>query len=108
MYRCEMCKVVIPPNTPALRVTVETRRKVYPERRNSNRIRIQGKKKPLTTGDPGGIGYETVREVKVCRGCYEKWHDQAPETHAPEVQAAPEPEPESAPEPAPEPTPSPE
>lgn len=73
MYRCELCGVVVQSNTPALKVVLETRRKVYPERREANKIRIQGKKKPLFSHDPGGTGWEAVREAKVCRTCYDKW-----------------------------------
>lgn len=86
MYRCDLCGVVVQPNTPARKLVVETRRKVYPERRDSNRIRIQGKKKPLHVSDPGGVGWEAVREVKVCRACYENWleeHDGQPMMHQP-------------------------
>ena len=76
MYRCELCGVVVQPNTPCRKLVVETRRKVYTERRDSNRIRIQGKKKPMHIGDPGGVGWEIVREVKVCRACNEKWMEE--------------------------------
>ncbi len=86
MYRCDLCGVVVQPNTPARKLVTETRRKVYSERHESNRIRIQGKKKPLHVSDPGGVGWEVVREVKVCRACYESWleeHEGQPFEHQP-------------------------
>ncbi|MBN2797765.1 MAG: hypothetical protein JXX28_01340 [Deltaproteobacteria bacterium] len=73
MYRCELCSVVIQPNSPALRVILETRPKVYAERQRANKVRIRGKRKPLHANDPGGRGWEIVRAAKVCRTCHDKW-----------------------------------
>ena len=72
MYRCQACNVVVPSNTPSRKVVIETRPKNYPPRKEANRLRIAGKKKPLFTDDPGGHGWEAIKEIKVCRVCYER------------------------------------
>lgn len=54
-YQCEKCKATQPHGTPSNRVVVETRQKVYPSRHDA--------------GDPGGKGFETVREMVVCPDC---------------------------------------
>ena len=53
MYICEICNTQTEPNVPCNVITVETRPKVYPPR----------------PGDPGGSGYETVKEVRACPSC---------------------------------------
>lgn len=73
MYRCELCGVVVQPNTPSLKVVVETRPVVYPERGRANKVRVRGKRKPTHANDPGGRGWEVVRAAKVCRTCHDKW-----------------------------------
>ncbi len=75
MYRCQVpfCNVNVPGNTPALRIVVESREKEYPARENANKIRISGKKKPILKSDRGGVGSEIVRELKVCRRCYDSF-----------------------------------
>ena len=52
-YQCEKCKATQPHGTPSNRIVVETREKVYPRRGD----------------DPGGKGFETVREMVVCPEC---------------------------------------
>lgn len=51
MYRCEECGNVIPEKTAQMKKVVETRKRQY---------------------YPKGKGYEIVKEIKVCFGCYEK------------------------------------
>lgn len=70
MYRCENCQNVVPPNTKAHRVVIETRLKRYPRRERANKIKEDGKIRHIA--DPGGIGYETVREITVCPECAKK------------------------------------
>lgn len=53
MYKCEACGNQTKPRTPCHVVPVEMREKVYPPRQ----------------GDPGGRGYEIVREKRVCPSC---------------------------------------
>lgn len=67
MYRCQLCGGVVPANTPAIRQVVETRKRKYPLREKANRFRKDRRIKQ--SDDPGGIGYEAVREIVVCPGC---------------------------------------
>ena len=60
MYMCEHCQKQIAGNVPSKLITVATRQKTYPVRRDA-------KGKPF---DLGGTGYEIVREVRVCGECY--------------------------------------
>lgn len=60
MFRCNVCKKLSKPNEPAIRVVVETRKKIYPAREKAMK-----RGKGLTArwvADPGGVGTETVRE----------------------------------------------
>ena len=72
MYQCEFCKTTIQRNIKSKRVVVQYRIKNYPPRRNA----IWGPDK--TTGkykwndDPGGTGYEIVKEKLVCCDCEKK------------------------------------
>lgn len=67
MYRCEICKEVVPPRTPAHRVVVETRPVQYPFRPEANVVVV--KRKRETRNDPGGAGQEIAREVTACPRC---------------------------------------
>ena len=73
MYRCQQCGSVVPSRTSSLWIPIEIRKKIYPPRENANRIRIRGKKKPILRLDPGGNGFEIVRELKVCGSCNERF-----------------------------------
>jgi len=70
LYRCHLCGVVVPPNTPAHRKVVETRRREYPFRKDAHLFIKEGR--PKKTDDPGGVGFEIVREVVVCPSCFEE------------------------------------
>ena len=70
MYKCEKCQNVVPAKTKAHRVVIETRKKRYPKRERANKIKEDGKVKHID--DPGGMGYETVREIIVCPDCAKK------------------------------------
>lgn len=65
MYRCEMCRELVPPGTPSHRVVVETRERRYPYRPDLFAIKGTKEKK----ADPGGVGREIVREVIACPRC---------------------------------------
>ena len=67
MYRCELCKVVQPPRTRAIRVVVETRATEYPSRPKANRLRVGRKGKQFD--DPGGAGFEIAKERVACPDC---------------------------------------
>lgn len=73
MYRCQICKTVVPPNTPATRLVVETREKEYPTTADRG---PRGKKPRLNRyqqpADIGGKGTEIVREIVVCPACARK------------------------------------
>jgi hypothetical protein len=73
MYKCEICHKVIPANVKSYRIPVETRPKAYPVRKDANRIIREGK--VSYTDDPGGIGYEVVREVTACPTCAAQMKD---------------------------------
>lgn len=53
MYICENCEAQVGPRIGSNLVTIETRHKVYPPRGN----------------DPGGVGREIVKEIRVCPDC---------------------------------------
>ena len=77
MFRCQLCREVVPLNTRPIGRVVETRDRQYPFRPNANRF----KRKPRAgdpdrkkgriryADDPGGFGREIVREVLLCAVC---------------------------------------
>ena len=72
MYRCQLCRTVVPPRTPAQRAVVQTRVKKYPFRLKVNRVVRKpenGKPKVTFVDDPGGVGREVERELVVCPVC---------------------------------------
>jgi len=68
-----LCGGVVPANTPAVRQVIETRKRKYPLREKANRFRKDGRIRQ--SDDPGGVGYEAVREIVVCLGCSEEASD---------------------------------
>jgi hypothetical protein len=67
MYRCYFCKAVVSEGVAAHRVVLKTRRAEYPRR-----FRMRANKKDRNAKrpeDPGGNGYEIVKEVLACRSC---------------------------------------
>ncbi len=75
MFRCQMCKTIVPAGVPTSRIVVATRSKVYASRGSDpterggprfRRGRPVRKRKPY---DRGGEGTEIVREVAVCPKC---------------------------------------
>jgi hypothetical protein len=64
MFKCQIChKSSKKYERPVMHV-VETRDKEYPER-----LDVYAESEEFTSDDPGGYGYETVREIKVHVGC---------------------------------------
>ncbi len=66
MYTCQHCNRTAPPRTPATRVVVKTRRRLYPEKMPI-KVRRNGKVKIMKRN--AGVGTEIVREIVVCPGC---------------------------------------
>jgi len=66
MYICEHCSKQTSAGQPAYFITIETRKKIYPERFC---MTPNGKTKTGIIIDNGGIGFETVREIQVCEKC---------------------------------------
>jgi hypothetical protein len=94
MYRCEMCGAIVPPETRPVRIVLTLRPRAYPFRVHAHRDpkthRLDGKQEPLTwqevvalfaarrrehkreqdpCDDPGGSGYEIVKEAAACPSC---------------------------------------
>ncbi len=73
MFICENCNNVIKSNHPSFKKTIEIRQKQYLFRQDANKFLYEDKIKK--TSDPGGSGFETVREIIVCKNCNHKLHD---------------------------------
>ena len=76
MYRCQSCSSVVGPRNPATWITVKKREREYRPREHANKVRLAGKKKPMSRQDPGGTGWEIQREIKVCSSCSEKFNNE--------------------------------
>ncbi len=77
-YTCEFCKKTPKPGTPAKKVVLTTRPKNYEYRREVNRFSYydeDGQKQVEYRDDPGGQGYEIVREVTACPNCEMKHNE---------------------------------
>jgi len=72
VYVCEHCHLTIDPNTPSYLLPVKIRRKQYPFRSAANEYIDPASGRQKQSDDPGGTGYETVREIRVCKNCYHK------------------------------------
>lgn len=71
MFICKNCFKQISPHQPSFSYPILQRIKKYPKRPGVNAyIDADGKKK--IKDDPGGIGKETVKEIRVCKHCYDK------------------------------------
>lgn len=69
MYQCQNCSTLVSSNQSSHLFAVIKRKKQYSFRADANTyIGKDGKKKK--TNDPGGSGYETVKEIRVCSKCY--------------------------------------
>ena len=72
MFVCQICGRIVPPRTPAARIVVARRPKQYSFRHNANiyyRPDSNGKVKEHQSDDPGGVGWEIVREALACPDC---------------------------------------
>lgn len=61
-FRCEKCGEAQPVRTSPVSYVAEKRRVIYPERKKGKKVI-----------DPGGEGYETVRQLDLCTQCAEKF-----------------------------------
>jgi hypothetical protein len=69
MYKCQNCSTLVSSNQSSYLFAIIKRKKQYSFRAEANTcITKDGKKKK--PNDPGGSGYETVKEIRVCRKCY--------------------------------------
>lgn len=66
-YRCEICRQVTPPRTPATKVVLATRLRTYPFRLNAHPRGRHGVRR--WAADPGGSGYEIAKEATACPVC---------------------------------------
>jgi hypothetical protein len=78
MFNCGICSTPIGPRVRAKRVVIERRDVVYPHRARANPKRKRGgggsKGDDDSSGyraDPGGTGWEIVREIDACGRCAE-------------------------------------
>ncbi len=103
MFRCEMCGAVVPPETRPVRIVLVVRPYTYPFRVNAHcdpkTHRPHGKPESLTQqevatlfarrrrehkrekdpcDDPGGCGYQIVKEAVVCPCCANIYRDRPP------------------------------
>lgn len=71
MFRCQLCNSVIPPRTPSVRVTIESRPAEYPSRPKAQVQRAGRRARRFD--DPGGAGYEIAKEAVACAACAAKF-----------------------------------
>ena len=71
MYKCELCKKVIGPNVRCHVLVAESAMYEHPPRYKANRIKVEGKWEFYD--DYGGYGPQTLKEVKACPACVEKF-----------------------------------
>jgi hypothetical protein len=72
VYVCGICNKAIGPNTPSFLIPTRIRKRKYPLRTGANKLKDPakpGKRRVVYKNDPGGEGYETAREVRVCAAC---------------------------------------
>jgi hypothetical protein len=67
MFRCHFCATSTPARVKATRLPVETRLRIYAPSSKAHLFRRDGKL--MYNDDPGGAGYEIVREVLACPAC---------------------------------------
>jgi hypothetical protein len=75
MYRCQLCRCVVPAGTSSQRLVVQSRHKEYQFRSRANvvvRRKKENKTKKEFRDDPGGEGQEIVQELIICPACAAK------------------------------------
>ncbi len=73
-YRCGICDNPQRPGTRAHSMVLDTRDRVYEKRKEANEYTAkpepdERKGKRMLKDDPGGRGWEIVREAKACAKC---------------------------------------
>ncbi|MEM8607005.1 MAG: hypothetical protein AAGF92_07860 [Myxococcota bacterium] len=76
MFRCELCERVSQPGESQIKVIVERRPAEYPSRGKAQRSRVGRRSK--FGDDPGGAGYEIVREKIACVACIDEHIEREP------------------------------
>lgn len=77
MYKCQICNTLVPAKTKATVIPIETRSRSYPHRVKANRAVRRPKGNIEYPNDPGGKGYETVRQAHACPQCVIKYREQS-------------------------------
>jgi len=63
MFRCHFCATCPPAKTKAIRITITAHARTYPARPEAHPYHREGKLK--YQDDPGGTGFEIVREPRI-------------------------------------------
>ncbi len=71
MYKCEICNQIVPPSTPASRISVKIRKTEYPSKKKAHKFKE--KRRIKIKDDPGGVGYQIASDILVCPRCAEKF-----------------------------------
>ncbi len=69
VYVCQRCGQKQPAKVPAHKLVTATREKEYPFRHQATLPLVKRSNKRVKRDDPGGYGFETVREITVCAAC---------------------------------------
>lgn len=76
MFKCGKCGKCPPPKTPCKNMVIQKVRYLHPERLRAKKgiaIQKNGKQKVVWIPDPGGWGYQIVREMRMCPSCAMFW-----------------------------------
>ncbi|HID23259.1 MAG TPA: hypothetical protein EYP14_12770 [Planctomycetaceae bacterium] len=77
MFRCQICRAVVPSGVRSQKLIVKTREKTYAAREPAPKAgrysRRRNRHKSKQVYDRGGHGREIVRELTVCPMCAEKY-----------------------------------
>ena len=71
MFQCELCNRVSQPGERQIKVVVERRPTEYPSRSKAHRS--SGGRRSKFPDDPGGAGYEIVKEKIGCAACIDDY-----------------------------------
>ncbi len=79
MFCCEGCSKSVGLHVKQMKVVIKKRYKEYPRRQKANigfkyrgNAKVKSKSKSDRIDDPGGRGWETVSELKMCPSCAKK------------------------------------
>ncbi len=77
MYRCEISGELIPAGQRSRKVVLQVRPVNYLQRPDA--LKKKKSRRRRNSGDPGGNGWEIVKEVYVCQRVGEQYQEVAPE-----------------------------